>query len=82
MYDDRRAIRAAIKRMSRREATAWVKSLELHEEEERAIMLCDVEGLSVVAASFKMNCSREMVSHMKAKAYDRINRDTKGKIPE
>lgn len=82
MYDDRKAIRAAIKRMSRREATAWVKSFELHEEEERAIMLCDVEGLSVVAASFKMNCSREMVSHMKAKAYDRINRDIKGKIPE
>lgn len=45
-------------------------------------MLCDVEGLSVVAASFKMNCSREMVSHMKAKAYDRINRDIKSKIPE
>ena len=45
----RRALRAAIVKMSRKEATEFVKSFKLREAEEQVILLCDVQGKSVVA---------------------------------
>lgn len=78
----RRALRAAITRMSRREATEFIKSFQLRENEEQVLMLCDVEGKSVVAASLAMHCSCELISKLKQSAYNRINRDLKDKIPE
>lgn len=78
----RRALRKAITRMSRREATEFIKSFQLRENEERALILCDVEGKSVVSASMVMHCSCELVSKLKQAAYNRINRDLKGEIPE
>lgn len=78
----RRALRAAIVKMSRKEATEFVKSFQLREAEEQVILLCDVEGKSVVAASMAMCCSCELVSKLKQSAYNRMNRDIKGNIPE
>lgn len=78
----RRALRKAITKMSRREATEFIKSFQLRENEEQVLMLCDVDGKSVVAAALAMNCSCELVSKLKQSAYNRMNRDLKGKIPE
>lgn len=78
----RRALRAAITKMSRREATEFIKSFQLRENEEQVLLLCDVDGKSVVAAALSMNCSCELVSKLKQSAYNRINRDLKGEIPE
>ena len=78
----RRAIRTAIVKMSRKEATEFVKSFQLREAEEQAILLCDVLGKSIVAASLEMCCSCELVSKLKQSAYNRMNRDLKGNIPK
>ena len=78
----RRALRKAITKMSRREATEFIKSFQLRENEEQVLMLCDVDGKSVVAAALTMHCSCELISKLKQSAYNRINRDLKGKIPE
>ena len=77
-----RELRAAITKMSRREATEFIKSFQLREAEERALILCDVEGKSVVSAALTMHCSCELVSKLKQSAYNRMNRDLKGEIPE
>jgi hypothetical protein len=68
--------------MSTREATEWVKSFELRPREEEAIIRCDVRGESVIKASIEMELSREMISRLKAKGYDRISRDIGNDIPD
>ena len=78
----RRALRKAITKMSRREATEFIKSFQLRENEGQALLLCDVDGKSVVAAALAMHCSCELVSKLKQSAYNRMNRDLKGEIPE
>lgn len=74
-------LRAAISRMSTREATAWLKEFGLLQEEEQAIYLCDIKKESLTAASFKMHCTRETVSVYRAKGYSHILRDLHGVIP-
>ena len=54
MNETRKRLRKAITKMSRREATAWLTSFKIREEEEQAILLCDVYGMSAVAAADKM----------------------------
>ena len=76
-----RELRAAIAKMSTREATAWLKEFGLLQEEEQAIYLCDIRKESLVAAGFKMHCARETVSAYRAKAYAHILRDLHGNIP-
>lgn len=71
----RKALKHAVKRMGTREAKAWIKTFELPEEEESAIIMCDVEGLSLVQASLKSNHSPEVISRYKGLAYDRISRE-------
>lgn len=78
----RRALRKSITKMSRREATEFIKSFQLREAEEQVLLLCDVEGKSVVSASLVMHCSCELVSKLKQSAYNRMNRDLKGEIPD
>lgn len=82
MNSKRRLLRKAIQRMSTREATAWIKSFQLRQYEEDAIIACDVKGMSVVQASFKLHCSREVISRHKSDGYNRILRDIKDNIPE
>lgn len=81
MNETRRQLRKAIAKMSRREATAWLASFEIREEEEQAILLCDIYGMSAVAAADKMHISPELVSRRRASGYDRIYRDLNGVIP-
>lgn len=75
MKDSRREIRDNIKKMSYHEAIDYVKSFCLHEDEESAIILCDVKGRTVVAAAMAMHCSVESITRYKAMGYDRIYRD-------
>lgn len=82
MYENRRKIRSLLRKMSRKEATAWLKSFELHEEEEKVIELCDIMGLSNVAAADRMCCSCEVISRRKTTGYDRMLRDIKDNMPE
>ena len=81
MNETRKRLRKAITKMSRREATAWLTSFKIREEEEQAILLCAIYGMSAVAAADKMHISPELVSRRRASGYDRIYRDLNGVIP-
>ena len=72
MREDFRTLRAAIRKMPTREATAMVKAFRLPEEEEAAVVLCDIRKLSRIQAGDAMGLSPDAVKNRRAAAYARM----------
>lgn len=61
--------------MSPRRAEAYIKAFQLREEEEKAILLGDVKGLSHIQIAVELHISPETVKRRKRSAYQKISDD-------
>lgn len=65
-------LRAAIRRMPTRDATAMVQAFRLPDEEEASVILCDIRKLSRIQAGGLMGLSPDAVKNRRAAAYERM----------
>lgn len=65
-------LRAEIRRMPTREATAMIKAFRLPDEEEASVILCDVRKMSRVQAGAIIGLSSDAVKNRRAAAYARM----------
>lgn len=75
MNERHRAIRALLTTMNPRRAVAYIKAFELPQDEETALIECDVRGKSCVQAAEILHVSADTVKRYRKRAYRKITND-------
>lgn len=72
MNERHRAIRALLTSTSPRRAVEYIRAFELPEDEETALILCDVRRKSCLEAARALSVSPETVKRYRHRAYAKI----------
>lgn len=72
MNERHRAIRALLTSMSPRRAVWYIKAFELPQDEETAIIECDVRRKSCVQVAEKLHVAPDTVKRYRQRAYRKI----------
>lgn len=76
MKEQHRAIRALLTTMSPRRAMEYVKAFELPEDEETALIECDVRGKSCIQTAETLHMSVDGLWKIRRRAYQKIADET------
>lgn len=72
MNPERRAIKAMFRVMAPNRAEKYIKAFRLPNDEEQCVILCDVQGLSYVQVSERLNISTECIKRKRQSAYRKM----------
>lgn len=72
MRKNHKEIRAYISKQLTPRAMVFLKCFDLKPEDAEVIILCDVKGMSTIAAAEQLHVARETVTRRKARGYDKI----------
>lgn len=75
MNEQRRAIRALLTTMAPPRAVAYIRAFELPQDEETAIIECDVRRKSCVQVGEMLHVSPDTVKRYRRRAYSKIAAD-------